>query len=134
MLGEPLGEGRGKITNVRVLPTEGQQVKVEATWQGTATLLGQELTGFGTYEQTVRPGGILYGAGHVLFASATGEVADWVGGGIGRPVGPGFAASYGVWGSFQGAQGALAPLTAVANVVEYRDSSPRLAQCQSTTW
>ena len=39
MLGQQLGEASGKITGVRVLPTEGQQVKVEVSFQGSGKLL-----------------------------------------------------------------------------------------------
>ena len=35
MLGELLGESSGRITGTRVLPTEGQQVKVEVSFQGS---------------------------------------------------------------------------------------------------
>ena len=61
MLGERLGESAGKITGIRVLPTEGQQIKLEASFQGQGTLLGQPMSDFGTYSQTMRPDGTLYG-------------------------------------------------------------------------
>ena len=95
VLGDRLGESAGKLTGVRVLPTEGGQIKVEVSFQGRGTLLGQEITDTGTYWQTVRPGGVLYGEGHVLFMTSVGDVVDWVGGGVGRCTGPGYKASYG---------------------------------------
>jgi hypothetical protein len=49
----------------------------------------------------------------------TGDVADWVGGGVGRQTGPGYQASFGVWGSFPSATGQLSRLAEVADVVEY---------------
>jgi hypothetical protein len=119
MLGERLGESAGKITNVRVLPSEGQQIKLEASFQGQGTLLGQPITDFGTYSQTMRAGGVLYGEGHVVMLTSSGEAADWVGGGVGRAIGAGFKASYGVYGSFNSAQGTLARLATVATAIEY---------------
>ena len=57
MLSDRLGESSGKITGTRVLPSEGQQIGMEVSFQGHGTLLGQEITDTGTYRQTVRPGG-----------------------------------------------------------------------------
>src|SRR5689334_1731706 len=99
MLGERLGESSGKLTGIRVLPTEGQQIKLEASFQGQGTLLGQPISDFGTYSQTMRPDGTLYGEGHVVMLSQSGDAADWIGGGVGRAIGAGFKASYGVYGS-----------------------------------
>jgi hypothetical protein len=119
MLGDKLGEASGKFTTVRVLPSEGQQVWLEVSFQGQGTVLGQQITDTGTYRQTIRPEGVLYGEGHVLMMSPAGDVADWVGVGVGRPTGPGYQASYGVTGSFHSATGALAAVTEVADVIEY---------------
>ncbi|MBN9733824.1 hypothetical protein PP1_002040 [Pseudonocardia sp. P1] len=119
MLGDRLGESEGKFSGVRVLPTEGGVVKMEVSFQGRGRLLGQEITDTGTYWQTIRPGGILYGEGHVLFMTSAGDIVDWVGGGIGRPIGPGYKASYGVWGSAQTSSEKLARLGQVADVLEY---------------
>ena len=94
MLGERLGESSGKFTSTRVLPSEGHQVWLEVSFQGRGTLLGQEITDTGTYRQTFYPGGVLHGEGHVLMLSKDGDVADWVGGGVGRQTGPGYQASF----------------------------------------
>ena len=134
MLGERLGEASGKITGIRVLPTEGQQIKLEVSFQGQGTLLGQSITDFGTYWQTMRPGGTLYGEGHVLMLSSTGDVADWVGGGVGRAIGAGFKASYGVYGSFQSAQGALERLGTVATAIEYETEEDGSYRWQLWEW
>jgi hypothetical protein len=119
MLGERLGESRGQSIGARVLPSEGQQIWMEVSFQGHGTLLGQEINDTGTYRQTVRPGGVLYGEGHVLMMSTAGDIVDWVGGGVGRPTGPGYQASYGVWGSAQTTSEKLARLGQVADVIEY---------------
>jgi hypothetical protein len=119
MLGERLGESSGKIIGIRVLPSEGQQVWLEVSFQGRGTMLGQAITDTGTYRQTFRPGGILSGEGHLLVMTDTGDVADWVGGGVGRQTGPGYQASFGVWGSFSSAGGPLSRVADVADVAEY---------------
>jgi hypothetical protein len=51
--------------------------------------------------------------------SKDGDVADWVGGGVGRQTGAGYQASFGVWGSHRMATGRLSPLAEVADVIEY---------------
>jgi hypothetical protein len=119
MLGDRLGESSGKITGVRVLPSEGEQTWMEVSFQGRGTLLGQEISDIGTYRQTVRPGGVFYGEGHVLMMSTAGDVVDWVGGGVGRPTGPGFKASYGVWGSARTVSEKMGRVANVADVIEY---------------
>jgi hypothetical protein len=119
VLGERLGESSGKFTSIRVLPSEGEQVWLEVSFQGRGTLLGREITDTGTYRQTFRPGGVLAGEGHVLMITDTRDVADWVGGGVGRQTGPGYQASFGVWGSCPSATGALSRLAEVADVIEY---------------
>jgi hypothetical protein len=119
MLGERLGESSGKFTGMRVLPSEGGQIWLEVSFQGRGTLLGQEITDTGTYRQTVRPGGVLAGEGHLLMMTDAGDVADWVGGGVGRPTGPGYQASFGVWGSCPSATGQLSRMADVADVAEY---------------
>ena len=119
MLGELIGQCTGKVTGIRVLPTEGQYARLEVSLQGQGSLLGQPITDFGTYVQTVRPGGVLHGEAHNVMISANGEVADWFGGGVGRPTGPGFKSTYGAYGRFDSAPDALARLATVATAIEY---------------
>ena len=119
MLGDRLGESSGKFTSIRVLPSEGHQIWLEVSFQGRGTLLGQEITDTGTYRQTFHPGGVLRGDGHVLMLSKDGDIADWVGGGVGRQTGPGYQATFGVWGSHPAATGRLSRLTEVGDVIEY---------------
>jgi hypothetical protein len=119
MLGELLGESAGTITGTRVLPSEGQQVKVEVSGQGSGQLLGEAMTDMFTYWQTVRPGGVFYGEGHVLLMTPSGEIAAWSGFGVGQPTGPSPAAHYAVCGSFQPTSGKLARLASVATATEY---------------
>jgi hypothetical protein len=89
MLGELLGEGSGRVAGSRVLPTEGQQVRLEVTIQGSNKVLGVEMTETATYWQTIKPGGVFYGEGHTVMLTKDGEIAEWTGFGVGRPTGPG---------------------------------------------
>lgn len=82
-------------------------------------MVRQEITDIGTYRQTIRPGGVLYGEGHVLMMSHDGDVVDWCGGGVGRPTGPGYSASYGVGGAVTTSSATFGRVAQVADVVEY---------------
>ncbi len=93
--------------------------KLEVSCQGNGKLLGQEMTEFITYWQTVRPGGELYGEGQVVMMTQDGQMATWTGFGVGRPTGKGFAASYRVAGSFQTASKQLSRLNGLVTVIEY---------------
>jgi hypothetical protein len=119
ILGEVLAESSGQITGYRVLAAEGQDSKVEVSFQGRGSMLGAPMSDTGTYWQVIRPGGTLYGEGQVLMMTEEGEVAPWRGFGVGRPTGRPPAATFGVAGAFYGASGSLSRLGTVANVVEY---------------
>jgi hypothetical protein len=119
MLGELLGESAGKITMTRVLSADGPHTKLEVSFQGRGTLLGEATTDVGTYWQVLRPGGVLYGEGEVLMLTDAGEAAPWRGFGVGRPTGPFPAGSFAVGGAFQTASEKLARLNSVATVSEY---------------
>ncbi len=120
MLGELIGEGSGKVVGVKVLPTEGEEVRLEASCQGSGELLGVKTTETWTYWQTFRPGGVLYGEGSCIMLTEEGEVAGpLVGFGVGRPTGPAPSAHWAVCSSFRAAPQALAHLTAVALVMEW---------------
>ena len=118
-LGEQLGTASGTITGTRVLAPEGQQLKVEVSFSGRGTMLGEDITDFGTYCQTVRSGGVLYGEGDVLWLSNDGESVRWWGFGVGHPTGPPPAGHFGVCGSAQTESQRFARLNSVATVVEY---------------
>ena len=75
-------------------------MRVEVSIQGSGNLLGEDITDVGTYWQAIKPGGVLYGEGHVVMMAKDGAVADCTGYGLGRPAGPPPAAHYGVCGLF----------------------------------
>src|SRR2546425_1232518 len=96
MLGEQLGEERGKITARRVLPPDGGGPKVEVSFEASGKLMGSDVTDLGTYWSVVQPNGALYGEGQGVIMTPQGEVIQWIGAGRGH-----FTAQGGV--SFRGA-------------------------------
>jgi hypothetical protein len=91
MLGEQVGEARGKRTGRRVLSVEGG-FKVEVAFESKGKLLGFENTEIGTYWSEGRPDGSLYGEGQGVVITQDGEVATWKGGGVGKFTGGGAVA------------------------------------------
>jgi hypothetical protein len=118
-LGEQIGEASGRMTGNRVITTSAGQTGIEASFQGSGTLLGQDITDIGTYWQTLKPGGVLYGEGDVLYITGDGQSAHWKGFGVGRPTGPLPAAHFAVCGSFETDSQALGRLNEIATVTEY---------------
>jgi hypothetical protein len=99
-LGEKVGETSGRVTGTRVITPSGTQpVQLEVSIQGNGKVLGEDVTEIGTYVQTLRPGGVLYGEGDVLYITDDDETAHWRGFGVGRPVGPFPAGHFAVCGS-----------------------------------
>jgi hypothetical protein len=118
-LGDQIGEASGRITGTRVLAPEGQPVKVEVALQGSGTMLGQQITDVGTYWQTLRPGGVLYGEGDNLFLTPDGQSAHWTGFGVGRPTGPFPAGHFAVCGSALTDSQSLGRLNEVVTAIEF---------------
>jgi hypothetical protein len=95
MLGDKLGETRGKVTGQRVLPGDDfRYVKMEVTIQESGTVMGREATNMATYVVVERVPGQLYGDGQGLVATMSGEAAIWNGHGVGRLTGQGMAMSF----------------------------------------
>ena len=119
-VGDKIGEASGRVTGTRVITPSGtQQVRLEVSFQGSGTLLGQDITDIGTYWQTLKPGGVLYGEGDVLYLTADGQSAHWKGFGVGRPTGAFPAGHFAVCGSFETDSQAFGRLNEVATVTEY---------------
>ena len=82
MIGAQIEEGRGKRTGRRLIATQ-PSVKVEASVEETATLLGVEGTSIITYTAHIKPDGSLDGEGEGIFLSQ-GATVTWKGIGVGR--------------------------------------------------
>ena len=61
MLGEQIGESKGKRVVRRVISTD--PLTVEVTFEDSGQLLGVPTTGMGTYTSVVREDGSIYGEG-----------------------------------------------------------------------
>jgi hypothetical protein len=83
MLGDALGEERGQITTMRVLPSEGG-ARMEISIQANGTICGLSHTHVGTYETMMRPDGLLFGQGQGVIMTTSGDAATWTGQGIGH--------------------------------------------------
>jgi hypothetical protein len=118
LLGEKIGEERGKVTGRRVLPGDGRYVKMEVTFETEVTILGVGGMNVGTYEVYERIPGQLYGEGQGVLMTADGEGAIWNGGGIGR-VGPDGTMTFAAAVSFQTNSKKLARLNEVLVLVEH---------------
>jgi hypothetical protein len=120
-LGDKVGETSGRVTGTRVITPSGTQpVRLEVSIQGSGKVLGEDVTEIGTYVQTLRPGGVLYGEGDVLYITADDdETAHWRGFGVGRPVGPFPAGHFAVCGSSETDSHALRRLNKIAIVTEF---------------
>lgn len=88
MLGEIIGEFKGKITGNRVLSV-GCCPKIESSFQETGKILDEEATGIGTFWTIIKEGGKLYGEGQGIITTNDGENATWEGHGIGNMKGKG---------------------------------------------
>ena len=85
MLGDKLGNVKGKIVLRRVLPSGSGGPRVESSQRGSGTLLGVEFQENSTYESEFRSDGTIFGSCQGLYIGTGGEVATWVGSGVGHP-------------------------------------------------
>jgi hypothetical protein len=83
MLGDKLGNVTGKVVLRRVLAAGPSAARTESTQQGAGTLLGVDFRENSTYESELRPDGTLYGSGQGIYMGSGGEMATWIGQGVG---------------------------------------------------
>lgn len=113
MLGEKVGEVKGKSIGQRVTSVDAQGPTVEISFQASGTVLGVEITNLGSYSSVLWPGNVLHGEGQGVIMTLDGQSATWVGQGTGHFTGPGSI-------SWRGA-------------LYYRTSSERLARLNGMT-
>ena len=82
MLGELIGETKGKISNRNVVSVEGPTI--EATVASSGTLKGVQVNEILTYVASPSSKGILHGIGRGVINTQDGEIATFTGEGIGR--------------------------------------------------
>jgi hypothetical protein len=117
MLGELIGEGKGKRTARRVVATE-PVFKVEVSFEDVSTLLGVPGMTIGTYVSVPKPDGSLGGLGEGVFATLEGETVTWKGIGAGEFLEGGAVRYVGAL-SYTTASSKLARLNKVAGVFEF---------------
>jgi hypothetical protein len=121
MLGERIGEERGKVTSRRVL--EGgdyRYLKMEVCFEATVSIFGMKGSGMGTYTVFERVPGQLYGEGRGMIMVESGESAIWNGHGIGTPTGNGMGMKFAASVAYQAqTTGRLARLNNVLVLVEH---------------
>jgi hypothetical protein len=120
MLGEVIGESRGKRIVRRMLSSD--PAKVEVTFEDSGKMLGVDVSGFGTYSSEVRTDGSIYGEGQGVYTSTDGEMLTWKGSGLGK-FGEGGAVSYRGILYYRSPSQKLARLNTVAGVFEYEVDS-----------
>jgi hypothetical protein len=118
MLGETIGEGLGKVTSQRVLPSDGGPPRVETSFQASGILYGVPTTEMATYVAVLRPDGTLFGEGQGVVMGRNGEAATWRGSGIGTMKKDGSISYRGAL-YYQSASPAWVRFNSVAGVFEY---------------
>jgi hypothetical protein len=117
MLGDQIGESRGKRTGRRVLFTDGG-FRVEVSFEDAGRILGIAVNNIGTYLAEVRPDGSLFGEGQGLLRTQEGQIAIWKGQGVGKFLEAG-AVSYRGALFYHTASANLAHLNTIAAMFEF---------------
>ena len=131
MLGEKIGSESGKVTSQRVLPNPGGGPKMETSFQATGTLLGVNYAITATYCAVARGDGTLYGEGQAVLMGKGGEMATWVGQGVGRIKKDG-SVSYRGAVYYQSASPAWSRLNSVAAIFEFE--MDKQGNCRDEIW
>jgi len=133
MQGEKISEESGKVTSQRVLPNPGGGPKIETSFQASSTLLGIKATDTGTYWSVVRPDGSLYGEGQGIVMSNEGDLATWIGQGVGTIKKDG-AVSYRGAVYYQSSSARWSRLNSVAAIFEYEVDAQGNTRSQFWEW
>ena len=133
MQGEKIGEESGKVTSQRVLPNPGNSPKMEISFQANLMLLGVEATDTATYRSVIRPDGTLYGEGQGIVMGKEGDLATWIGQGVGTIKKDG-AISYRGAVYYQSASARWSRLNSVAAIFEYEVDAQGNTRSQLWEW
>jgi len=133
MQGEKIGEESGKVTSQRILPNPGGGPKMETSFQASSTLLGAKATNRGTYWSVVRPSGTLYGEGQGIVMGEEGDMATWIGQGVGTMKKDG-GVSYRGAVYYQTSSAKWSRLNSVAAMFEYEVDAQGNSRSQFWEW
>ncbi|MGH9720486.1 MAG: hypothetical protein ACRD8O_09750 [Bryobacteraceae bacterium] len=106
---------------------------METSFEANGRLVGVEETETGTYWSVVRPDGSLYGEGQGIVMGKGGEMATWVGQGVGT-IKPGGAVSYRGAVYYQSSSPAWSGLNKVAAIFEYEVDAKGGTRSQLWEW
>ena len=135
MLGDQIGEDKGKVTSQRVLGVEDGIPKMETSFSATGNYRGVETTATVTYCGSLRPGGAIYGEGQGVLMSKDGqEMATWTGQGIGRFTSPGKIRFTGSLFFNTPSTGKLAFLNNLVGVFEYEANELGNTSAKAWEW
>jgi len=132
MLGEQIGEGRGKRTGRRVIAIDPSP-KVEVSFEDQGTLLGVEGMNVGTYVSCIQADGSLHGDGQGIFATMDGETVTWRGIGVGR-LSPGGSVHYSGSLSYTTTSQKLSPLNGISGVFEFNVDAEGNTSSKAWAW
>jgi hypothetical protein len=116
MIGDKIGETKGKRLVRRVLTTDPPTAEV--SFEDSGTMFGVATTGMGTYTSVIRPDGSILGDGQGLIMTPDGEMVSWTGMGLGK-FGAAGAISYRGMLFFQTASQNLSRLNNTCGAFEY---------------
>ena len=133
MLGEKIGEESGKVTLRRALPNASGSPKMEISVQTDLTLLGVKAANTVTYWSVVRPDGTLYGEGHGIVMGKEGDLATFIGQGVGTIKKDG-AVSYRGAVYYQSSSPKWSRLNSVAAIFEHEVGPERNVRSQFWEW
>ena len=133
MLGDKIGETSGKVTSQRVLSNPGGGPKMETSFQASGKILGIDETETGTYTSVMRPDGTLFGEGQGIIMSKEGDLATWVGQGVGTIKEDGVLSFRGAV-YYQSSSPRWSRLNSVAGIFEYEADPEGNTQAQLWEW
>jgi hypothetical protein len=133
MQGDKIGEGSGKVTARRVLPNSGGGPRMETSFESVGRLLGVDCAETGTYTSTVRTNGTMFGEGQGVLMGKGGELATWVGQGVGTMRKDG-GVSYRGAVYYETSSPAWSRLNAVAAIFEYELDVEGRSRSQLWEW
>lgn len=133
MQGDKISESTGRITSRRVLANPGGGPKMETSFEASGTLLNVDEKETGTYWSVVRPDGTLFGEGQGVLMGKGGEMATWVGQGVGTIKQDG-GASYRGAIYYQTSTQAWARLNSVAAIFEFDVDADGNSRSQLWEW
>jgi hypothetical protein len=133
MQGDKLGDFTGKVTGRRVLSTPGGGPKMETSHQISGSLLGVKTNETATYWSVMRPDGTLHGEGQGITMGEDGNMATWVGQGVGI-IGKGGGVSFRGAVFYQTSSPKWLRLNTVAAIFEYEVDGEGNAQSKLWEW